>query len=259
MEITENTILMHCDDFIFYNSKAVFVEYIDIIRSPYFNLLYLLSKSTTKNPIFNTTEIDGLSIDELRDHYYNKRKNQNPLYDFIDFENGTLPQDILTKIDVFTDKEVTEDVLRYSNELNFVNVIRNLMYSDSLIAKQVIIYYPYDNPAVKRDIAELFGFSVDIEFRSGTLEQALTDVPTDATYVFSDINHIQTLKELDRLNLASIIIPMEYGYNYVNPNDKDSDLLLDITAYMEDDIFKFDMFLASVTLPEHQDEDDGDN
>lgn len=258
MEITENTILMRCDDFIFYNSKAVFVEYVDIIRSPYFSLLYLLSRSTTKNPLFNTKEISGINIEELRDYYYNKRKNQNPLYDLLDFENGELPQNIFEKVDMFTDREITNDVIRCTNELNFVNVIKNLMYSDSLIAKQVIIYYPYDNPAIKRDVAELFGFNTDIEFRFGTLEEALKDVPTDATYVFSDINNIQILKELNRLNLASILVPMEYGYNYVDPNDKDSELLLDIESYMKEDVFKFDMFLASVTLPERQEEDEDD-
>lgn len=258
MEVTENTILMRCDDFIFYNSKAVFVEYVDIIRSPYFSLLYLLSRSTTKNPLFNTKEISGINIEELRDYYYNKRKNQNPLYDLLDFESGELPQNIFEKVDMFTDREITDDVICCTNELNFVNVIKNLMYSDSLIAKQVIIYYPYDNPAIKRDVAELFGFNTDIEFRFGTLEEALKDVPTDATYVFSDINNIQILKELNRLNLASILVPMEYGYNYVDPNDKDSELLLDIESYMKEDVFKFDMFLASVTLPERQEEDEDD-
>lgn len=250
MEITKDTIFMRSNDFIFYNSKAVFVEYLDIIRSPYFSLLYLLSKSEVPIDIFDTSMISKLSISELLEYYYHGRRSQNPFYDLINFDAENIPDNVYECVDEFTNREITKEIIQYTNPLNFVKVITNLMYTDSLIAKEVIIYYPYDNPAVKRDIAELFNFNLDIKFKSGTLEEALKDVPKDTTYVFSDLQKIETLRELGRLEMSSILLPLEYGYNYTDPSDKGSELLLDIEAYAKETVFKFDMFLASVEMPE---------
>lgn len=232
-----------CSDSVFFNSKSIFVEYIDIIRSPYFLLLYGLSK--TSNPVRNSaidvSRIYGLSEKDLTDFYYNRR-NQNPLYDIakpgVDYD----------KLDMSVDSCIAEnaDLTVYSPELNFVNVIRILMHTDSLLVKKIYIYYPYDNPNIKRDIATLYEFNRNIEFIYGDLSDVLKTIPEDSTYVFSDITKIEVLHDLGKLNMSSIVLPYEYGYNYEDPTDITGNLLIDLDAYRKDSVFKVDFFLASV-------------
>lgn len=249
--MSDERILMRCDDFIFYNSKAVFVEYIDVIRSPYFPILFSMANRTeqTPNSIFDFSSVAGMDADELCNVYYSRR-NQNVFYDFV---RKGVPVEY-EKVDKMADMLIEEnpEIIFRSEELNFVNVLTALMWKDSLLAKKAIIYYPFDNPTVKKDVAKLFDFNTNIEFACGPIEDVLKEVPDDSTYVFSDITNIETLERLGKLEMSSILVPLEYGYNYVDNNDLDSDLLIDIEEYSKNTVFKFDMFLASINVPDNE-------
>lgn len=236
-------VTMFCQDFLFTNSKSIFIEYIDIIRAPYFSFLNALMKSPhIENSIFDYSKIEGLTEEGLGHFYYNRR-NQNFLYDLV--KEGVNPD--YDKLDMVLDnglKDVPE-LVTLSPELNFVEVLRKLMWKDSLIANKVYIYYPFDNPSIKKDVADTFSFNIDIKFVSGDLEDVLKDVPTDSTYVFSDITKIELLDKMDRIQLSSILVPKDYGYNYEDPEDRNSNLLVNISDYSKEFMFHFNTFSAS--------------
>jgi hypothetical protein len=236
-------VTMFCQDFIFTNSKSLFVEYIDIIRAPYFSFLSALAKGKpSENSIFDYSKIINLSTGALGDFYYNRR-NQNFLYDLVK-DNSNPDYD---KIDGILDKSLSDvpELVTLSPELNFVDVIRKLMWKDSLIAKKVYIYYPFDNPVIKKDVQDTFSFNVDIKFISGKFEEVLEDVPSDSTYVFSDITKMTTLADMNRLQMSTVLIPKDYGYNYENPEDRKSELLVNIKDYATECMFHFSTFSAS--------------
>lgn len=231
------------DDSVFMNSKSVFVEYIDLIRSPYFYILRGIanSKMSNINSVFDLSKIQGKSDIELIEYYYHRR-HQNPLYDL------AKPGADYDKLDKIMDGTIERDgeLLMYSPELNMVDAITILMHTDSLLVKKVFIYYPYENQNIRSDVNTLFGFNENIEFVTGDLDEVLKAVPEDSTYVFSDIMKIETLAKLEKLNLSSIVLPYEYGYNYEHPGDIGGNLLLDLDKFRDTSLFKIDFFIASI-------------
>lgn len=232
------------NDFVFLNSKSVFIEYIDIIRAPYFFMLYGLSKSDQTNPmsVLDLSPILGKSDTEISEFYYTRR-NQNPLYDLAKDGADYAKLDDLLDISIESDPEI----LRYSPELNCVNAISSLLRNDDILVKKIYVYYPYPNAVVESDVMDtIFHFTKNVEFVSGPLEDVLKSVPDDSTYIFSDISKIDTLARVGKLNLASVVLPFEYGYNYEDPTDVTGNLVINLDAYMKENLFKIDFFLASI-------------
>lgn len=227
-------------DFVFLNSKAIFVEYVDIIRAPYFFMMYALTKNDLpENSAVDTSPIRNMTEQQLSDFYYGRRY-QNPLYSLAKFGAD------FNVLDMVLDRSIGGITIENSPLLKFSDTIKILMHADSLLTKKVFIYYPYDNPAIRADVKKTFYFSNDIEFVCGDLDEALKKVPADSTYCFSDAMKIENLFNLGKLNLSSILLPYEYGYNYEDPNNTNGKLLVDLDKYRESTIFKVDFFLASI-------------
>ena len=222
---------------IFQNSQCLFIEYTDIIRSPYFIFLMLMNQNPnnfSKN--FNLDIFNGYGIEELSEWYIH-RKHQNPLVELI---NPELREKIRTKdLDEFMNQQIKDhaDLVKLSPLLNFGNAILSIPEN---IVKSTIIWYPFENTTIEDDIEETFGDNV--KFVTGNLSDALDLVPKDATYVFSDVTNIDLLYEKKKLYLSSVIIAQEYGYNY-----QDSERLkIDTDEYQKDVMFKIDLFNASL-------------
>ena len=229
-------------DSIFLNSKVLFVEYIDIIKSPYFILLTVLSEKEDSGILdpFDISEIKGLPEEKLAEWYY-LRKNQNFLLDLISEEKRG---DVKTKdVDHFLDKQLRSsyELIKYARPLNFSDVISKVYRNDDLLVKKAIIYYPYDNPNVRRDVEESFPDS-PVEFAYGNILDVLKEIPTDSTYVFSDISKVIALEEADKLDYSSLIIPEDYNYN----RDEEGNFIIDFDAYRKGHIYKLNRFYATI-------------
>ena len=232
------------NDVMFQNAHCLFIEYTDIIRSPYFIFLTLMMKSPEKFSkyykldIFDNYDIEGLS------EWYIHRKNQNPLVDLLtDEARETLSEE---KLDEFINEQIIEhkELIELSPLLNLGNVLFNLSEE---VVKSVVIWYPYKNSTIEKDIHDTFGDGV--KFMYGNLFNVLDQIPKDSTYIFSDITNIDLLYEKKKLHLSSIIIPNEYGYNYIN----DDILKINVDEYQKDVVFKLDFFSASIQVVENKD------
>lgn len=243
LESSDEKIFIQTNDSVFFNSKSVFVEYIDVIKSPYFLFIYAMNSSEDKRVLkdpFDMEKITSLESVEAVTEWYYTRKNQNPLIDLVPDERlSTLDFDA---VDRFMDLQMRENevLVHHSSPLNFVNVINNLMV-DSLLVPKVYIWYPYDNPVIAADVKSLFE-SDDVVFRHGPLEKCLADVPNDSTFVFSDMTNILVLEDLQKLDYSSIITPIDFAYNRID----DELPLIDIEKMQESHVFKYNQFFATI-------------
>lgn len=241
-------------DGVFLNSRSIFIEYLDIIKSPYYMMLLLFARHREllpdvfdQTPLMNFTDDSEESIMALTDWYYD-RKNQNFLYDLLkpDAISGTSFNDI----DGFLNAGLhdCQDLLDTCEPLNIVEVINSLVYKDSLLVPSIYIYYPYPNEWIERDTLSLFDNKEGFHFITGDIMEVLKDIPQDSTYIFSDITNIECLIELDKLNYSSILCAIDYQYSR---GDGDNDWVLDIEELMEKFIFKFNPFIATPLIHEN--------
>lgn len=242
-------IYLTTQDEIFLNSQCLFIEYVDIIRSPYYIFLYMMMLNPENfKKAFKVERISGFDIPSLGEWYLH-RKYQNPLKELL--RDEILDQMNDEDIDIFMNKQILDipDFIKYSPELNFVEISRVIVNHQKGIVKKVIVWYPYENDEIAKDVERLFDDKV--EFRTGELYDVLDDIPKDSTYVFSDIMNIEVLLEKGRLNLSSILIPTEYRYNYT----EDDIFKIDYEKYLKESLFKLNFFNASVKpIPLTEDE-----
>ena len=221
---------MYCGrDEVFTNSNVLFVEYNDIIKSPWILSLTILNCFSDVVECFDITEIEDMKSDlsKLYNWYIN-RKEINPL--------RCLPR----KNDLFKDTElddlmntlVLDNIASAPCDLNFSTVLKNVIAQKTLVDK-IIVYLEYDNDSIKKD---LFSHFKGIHVLTGDIRSILKENTKqgEATYVFSDITKVNILEELDLLDYSSILIPAEYQYN---KND-DGTYKIDLDKLQENHVIK---------------------
>ena len=200
------------NDTIFYNSQCLFVEYNDVIKMPQFVLLLILKDNESMKQVFDMSEFDSLSLPELYEWYIN-RHNINFLKDLpLIIPEETLPesffdetlQGLLTQSDEIYSKDA---------ELSFANVLRLVVAQEKLV-KKIIVYNKEDNEYIRNDLLEMYGERV--QFMHGNFRDVLDLIPDDSTYVFSDINKINILADMNRLNCSSVIVAAGFRYNQID-------------------------------------------
>ena len=228
---------------VFLNSKGIFIEYADIIKSPYFMIIVVLSALGKELPSpFEISPILSKELDELTEWYY-MRKNQNPLLDLIEEEASANIK--IKDINQYINNQITEEIVKASNELNMVNVINRLYGLHNELAGIVYVWYPYENAAIDDDIRKTLNSVEHINILHGDIVEALKKVPNDSTFIFSDVSNINALEYAGKLDFSSILIPVDYQYNFV-----DGEWLIDFEKLAKDHVFKLNKFFASIEMEE---------
>ena len=228
-------------DGMFLNSKAVFIEYVDAVKSPYLAFLVALAATGEdfKGP-FDLTKIKNMEIEQLYQWYFS-RKHQNPLYDLLT-EEGFANCDF-KKLDEMMDLQITEDLINICEPLNFVGVLERLYVLNPDLAGGLYVWYPYENKDIIADIKSTFDFMNSLHVLTGPIEEALTKVPKDSTFIFSDATNVNVLSDIGALDFSSVILPVEYGYNKI-----DGELILNIEQISKDHPFKINQALYALSL-----------
>ena len=239
---------------VFTNSTCIVVEYYDVLKAPWFAFIQLLKDSDTLKEFFDTSDYVGKESYEAFNRY-TLRRYRNPLLDLpmnipaiaakLNIEakpNTPFTKEELLKIHEWAN-HLLQDSLRinpiyFSDDycLNFLTAFERLLEMKKLV-KKYIVYDEYSNPNVEQDIQENYHGAVT--YVSGPFEELLKVVPTDTTYVFSDVRKIGYLKEYNRLEFSSILLAESFGYNYTKNYD---DYLVDVFEYLDDIVFKFNIF-----------------
>ena len=229
----------------FLNTDCIFIEYDDVIKSPFF--IFLLAVTVKDNDtlkiIFDLSEIENMDVDELYLWYIN-RKYKNifeclPLQENvmeIYFENDENKFHEWCEVTLYDIINTNEYLVNHDVDLNFAHSL-DILIKKTLVGKYYI-YSPIYSRTIENDIIKRYGNK--ITYVSGDLNEVLikNNITSNSTFVFSDIRNIKALEECKLLNYSSVIIADKYQYNYKD----DANLVIDIDHYSSSFLFKLDFF-----------------
>lgn len=233
----------------FLNTASLFVEYIDIIKSPYIGYLQLLAQEPQNfDKYFDVKRLAGLDLTEVSE-WYVRRRYQNPFKSLLkeEYRDKITDDDLDGIVDAISPK--VPELIYDSPELNFVNTIRALHIGNNSIVKKLFIWYPGENEIIRDDIHKTLDNAIVV---TGNIVEATKDVPENSTYVFSDITNVSALQDIGKLYLSSVVIASEYRYNY----NEDEELKVNYDEYLKETMFKMNLFNACTILVESEDEEE---
>lgn len=230
----DQKIVYRANDTLFYNSHCLFVEYMDLIKTPWFVLLNLCRQNEKLKSILDITPIEDFSLDALFEWYMN-RKNRNIFYELLFNKDVDLEEmDLLVKSQL----EISPIFFTLDTALTVVPAINKILREN--IIKEVIVYSEYYNQFMEEDIKQVFFENKKVKYRHGNLKDVLRSIPIDTTYFLSDIEKIIALEETNHLDMASIILPYEYRYN---KNEK-GEWNIDLEYLAKNHIYKLSFYNA---------------
>lgn len=227
----------------FTNDEAIFMEYHDVLKCPWFVFLSLVYNNGIMSEIFDISSLSHYTLEELYEWYINRDcrnvlKNlplQPGVRESLDRDSGG-KANINEWLDNILNFELEEIPMcvNSNSDLNFMKAANYIAYTKNLVNK-IYVYTEEYNRVIEKDIEDIFkgkAIYVHGDFRETLTKANLTN---NTTFVFSDVTKIPVLKELNMLEYSSITLVEKYGYNY----DDDNEYLYDIYAMMEDTCFKF--------------------
>lgn len=229
----------------FLNNDCLFIEFNDVLTSPFFILIFLLRDNGALNTLFNFDRFKKAEADEIYEWYVNRRTinpimsippRENVIRDYFDNSLQNLNNwgwDFL-----YQELDVIPDIMEVHSELNFAASLT--MICEAGVTKNIYVYSEYEASAIRTWLSEKYGSHVT--YITGEMHEVLKKykITSNSTFVFSDITKILTLKDVNLLNYSSVLIADRYGYNYTK--DK-SNYILDIERLIkEGNTFKFNCF-----------------
>ena len=224
-------------DTIFLNADYIVIEYLDLIKSPYMSLLYVIRNNPKLREILKLEEIDFLDDAALCEWYIN-RKHKNFLVDL-----NRYPEQISEKqLD-----EILEDQMNTNPK--FYELAPALLLDNSVLemkrkkmCKDVIIYHEHHNTFAKNELerrtGETFTFMTNFE-------EILKKTGSNSTYFLSNIDNIERMANNDVLKMSSVTLALEYRYNKKNMKD----FKLDFDKLTKEHPFKLSFFRACTYDP----------
>ncbi len=227
----------------FSGTHAIVIEYDDIIRSP-----MLMVMEANKHNSKLSTLIDLQQIHFMYKYgmfeWYIHRHNRNPLQEFpaLDELNDEIAYDVMKTFLQSDNHYISE-----SRPLVFVDPLKVII--SQKFTMEYFVYNEYSNPYVAQDMGNTFP-GVSFKVLTGPFEEAIADVPFDATWVLSDITKLEALQKTGKLNLANIMVANDYRYNFAKDNP--TKFVIDIDALREKSVFKFKLFNAASLTDEEK-------
>lgn len=238
----------------FLNSDCVFVEYYDVIKSPWFVLLHYIHDNEALQELFDITEVYDASIEELYEWYIN-REERNIFLNF-PLKEGVFEEIFESNEEAYyiwvtdflnSELEKIHQCVSADTSLNFAKAMTFL--DGSTITKRIYVYTELYNSAVEEELQIKYGQKVQYVY--GDFKDVIekNDIDANSTFVFSDIEKVLSLKECGILEYSSIVIADRYAYNYTKNNDP----IVDVDELAENTIFKLSYF-DNLTSYEEEDE-----
>lgn len=231
LELEEPQIFIRSTDKPFTCADCLFVEFVDLINITYLPFLMMLTEASVKEDFpFDLDKIRCFTDIPNMLLWYIDREYQNPL---INLKKDPFMDD--STINEFLDKEIAkyDEFISTTIETSIEQMLNHCI--EHGLAKRYVVYYPYNNPCIRRYIEE--HFKNKVEFLFGDFEDEVLDkLPVNnATYFFSDIDKIQTMINNDRFEFNTFVIPYDYAYN----KDENGNFLIDFEKLNGEYTFKY--------------------
>ena len=234
----------------------VFIEYHDIMRCIQFTIINFLRKNSIFKGLLDTSEIEDVPEAELY-VWYISRENRNIFKNFeiTDFFSNLSgfdgdPNKVYDFLDNFLYIELDKlpsDILNYDNKLKFYDTMRTFLNMSTV--KNIYIYSENYSKLIEEDVSSIHS---GIKYVYGDFKSVLEEnkIKSNTTFVFSDIEKINTLVELDILKFSTILMADQYRYNY----DDDGELKVNVEKLADDHIFKLFFYTAFEILDENKED-----
>ena len=242
-------------DTLFYNSQCLFIEFHDVISMPWFILANVIKNDKAFMSVFKTNELYNYTKNDMFEWYiYRKHRN---IFQSIGVQKKVYKQTMNKIPDNFYDNFL-KNCMTASASLELYSVDTTLLFYKSLqillsetpnMVKRIIIYSEYEEKGIKYFINNLLKFNINpmkVEYVYGNFKDIIKDIPNDSTYVLSDIEKVQSLKELNKLHLSSLLIVNGLRYNY--KLDNINQLKIDFKELSNEVVFKYSFFDNFVTF-----------
>ena len=235
----EQKIVYRGNNTLFYNSKCLLVEYHDVIAMPWFTILSCIKNNDNFNNLFKMYEISDYDLIGLLE-WYIYRKHRNIFKSIGVIESSKELTDEEYSMILEKTMGISEDIYNIPTNLKFLSTLRILL-SDASMINQVIIYSENHEPMIEKTLSKYFSkLGTKIKYMNGKFEDLLKIVPQDSTYVFSDIEKVNSLVKMNKLNLSSVLVVNGLRYNYLE-NDM-TKLKVDLKELSKKYLFKYSFF-----------------
>ena len=140
---------------------------------------------------------------------YINRKNYNFLIDL-----NRYPDKISNEsLDDLLKNEMLNNEVFYKYAFIFKLAKTLKMLHSQKLAKDIIIYYPYETNYAKKYLDDLIGCKNRFIYN---FEEILDITGYNSTYFLSDHRHLYTMRDKGCLKMSSITLPMDYNYNMID-------------------------------------------
>lgn len=195
----------------FTNTDNIFIQYDDIIRARDLNMIYLFKESEEACKIFNLDEVQTDDLNKLIDWYRDRPyKEAMCNFDVRGYENED-PETFLDWTKNFTIKEYDDIPLLDMSKLIFYKDLKYISTEDREITGNIYVYTESYSKLVDVDLKD---FS-EVRYVYGDFEKVIADnkITNNSTFVFSEEKFIYKLRDMNKINYASILISGNYSYN----------------------------------------------
>lgn len=216
-------------DQLFVNSKALVIEYHDVLRAHWFGVLTCVANTNSIDKYFDTSILAGMDSTELFE-WYVMRKHRNFLMDLPcrhEFPDEETKQKICNSF-LFNIGEINE-LYGIDVTLNFHDIFTNLLADGKGLIKHYYIYGGMiQDPLLEAQVRQDYGINPD--FLYGDFKTAIEGINKDATYVLSDVEKLSDLVDANRIECASVLVADGFRYNFMDDEEDglkvDTDMII---------------------------------
>lgn len=222
--------------------EVIFIDYEEIIRSPYPAMLKLISSH------YQDHYKDFLWMEEFADMDMPNlerlcvQRTKKNIFEFL----AKKPFDYDQAIKDLKDKFM--DIYKESPMLMMGESVSRMM--SQKFTKKIYMYTEQYDIRVHIDIQETFKNMNIINYVTGDIEQVIQDLKDVSFYVLKDIDHIPLIFKHDIGDYKEIVLA-SYGYNYNLDDNGEAQYKIDIEALMKEYVFKFASFQPVELTPDH--------
>lgn len=192
----------------FPGGAGMFIQYHDVIKPAYLYAIVkmILTNQTYGLPFDIISNFSILSIVE----WYIKRRYINPLkqLDFMHKLDIKELDDLFKKV-LYND----ESIYKLSPPLNVCRLFD--VYRQQHMTFPIYIYSEEYEPFIKKDCENIFS-GIDYYYVYGDLKDAVSKCDQNFTYIFSDIEMVNSASKILRGTYSHILLARDYRYNYTD-------------------------------------------
>lgn len=189
--------------------EFILMEYKDIIKCPSVGILQLIKKEymNDMNDLIDTRKLDRMDFKNIQ-RYCIERPCKNIL-DYIKITDFNT-DDIYNALYKSCNNLYKDLPLMVMGEAVFV-------LASQKFTKKIYIFSEEYDEKIEKDIKNVFHDQKKVYYVAGSLENILNQVEKPTSYMFSNIDNVQKVLDLNKQEYSEILVA-QYGYNYMVKN-----------------------------------------